>query len=61
MRTELLTCKDLQDILQIGRDTAYALLHSQTFPTIRINNRLYVTRSALEDWLRLYTGKTYLT
>ncbi len=61
MKTELLTCKDLQSILHIGRDTAYALMHSQTFPTMRINRRLYVSRSALDGWLSLYAGKTYLT
>ena len=56
----LLTYKDLQDILHVGKNRAYELLHSECFPTIRINNRLYVNSRHLSEWLDTYAGKSFL-
>lgn len=55
----LLTVKDLQSQLGIGRDTAYALMHSRAFPSIQIGRRYYVTREALEQWLSQNTYKSF--
>ena len=55
----MLTTKDLQQILKIGRDRAYALMRSRAFPSIKIGARYYVTKEALEEWLRQYAYKTF--
>lgn len=55
----LLTVKDLQELLKIGRDTAYALMHSAGFPSIRIGGRYYVNKEELTKWLARYAYKTF--
>ena len=56
----MLTVKDLQIQLKIGRDRAYALMHSKGFPAIKIGSRYYVTQTALDAWLERYEYKTYV-
>lgn len=55
----VLNVKELQDALGIGRDTAYDLMRSKAFPSIRIGGRYVVEKEALQSWLKLYRGKTY--
>lgn len=55
----LLTTRDLQKFLKIGRDRAYALMRSQSFPSIKIGARYYVTKEALEEWLRKYAYREF--
>lgn len=56
----LLTPKDLQVIFSIGKNRAYELMNSSGFPTLKINNRMYVSKSALDKWIDTYTGRQYL-
>lgn len=56
----MLTAKDLQVQLKIGRDRAYALMHSKGFPSIKIGSRYYVTQAALDAWLERYAYKSYI-
>ncbi len=51
METNVLTTKDLAVKLRIGRDKAYSLIKSPSFPSIKIGNRYIVTEQALADWL----------
>lgn len=55
----MLAVKDIQRILCVGRDTAYALMHSSSFPSIKIGKRYYVSEEALAEWLKRYEGKVY--
>ena len=57
---KLLTPKDIQRIFSIGKNRAYELMRSSGFPTIRIGNRLYVTKDSLDEWLSTYEGRTFL-
>ena len=57
---KLLTPKDIQVIFSVGRNQAYSLMHSAGFPTITINNRLYVEQEKLKKWLDTYTGRQYI-
>lgn len=57
---KLLTPKDIQCIFSIGKNQAYALMHSSGFPSITINNRIYVTQENLKKWLDTYTGRKYI-
>lgn len=56
----LLTPRDIQRIFSFGKNRAYELMNSSGFPTIRIGSRMYVTRAALEKWLDMYKGCSYL-
>ena len=56
----LLTPKDLQYIFGIGKNRAYELMNSSGFPTLKINNRMYVSKTALNKWIDIYTGRQYL-
>lgn len=56
---ELLTYKDLQAKLHIGKNRAYELLKSACFPSIKINSRYYVTSKNLSKWLQDYTYRQY--
>ena len=48
---KVLTAKDLSEKLRIGRDKAYLLIKSPSFPAIKIGNRYIVTEQALGEWL----------
>ena len=49
---ELLTVKDLQKTLKIGRDMAYGLMHSKAFPAIKLGGRYFVEEEALKEWVQ---------
>lgn len=51
---------DIQRIFKIGRSKAYRLLSSSGFPAIKLNKKLLVERSRLEDWIAKNSGKTYI-
>ena len=53
------TVKDLESILQIGKNTAYALMKADGFPSYQINNRYFVTSDRLEMWLKSIKGKEF--
>ena len=50
---------DIQRIFGIGRSKAYKLLSSSGFPTIRLNKKMLVEKSKLEDWIAKNSGKVY--
>lgn len=52
----LLTVKDLQNNLHIGRDRAYGIMKAKGFPAIKIGAKYYVTPEALERWLQKNEG-----
>jgi len=47
----ILTVADVQDVLRIGRNTAYQLCRSGKLRTIRVGNQLRCTKSALLEYL----------
>lgn len=55
----LLTVKELQTRLRIGRDKSYALMHSKSFPAIKIGGQYFVEEVALSAWLSSYRYKEY--
>ena len=52
------TTKELQTILKCGSRTIYNLMHSKTFPSIKIGRKYFVEKNALENWLNKSKGKT---
>ena len=53
----MLTVKEIQNELKIGRDRAYSLVRSKGFPAIKIGARFYVTEEALKKWLEKNEGR----
>lgn len=46
-----LGAEDIAAVLNISRGSAYALLHSRDFPTIRIGKRMISPRDRFIDWM----------
>lgn len=57
---QMLTAKDIQRIFHMGKNTAYSLMNSKGFPTLRINERLYVDPDALRTWIKENVGQQYI-
>ena len=49
---EMLSAKDLMEILPVSRSGVYALLRDPAFPTIRLGRRVIVPRDAFCAWLQ---------
>lgn len=56
---EVYTVKEIQSILKVGRNVAYALMSSKGFPSYKINERYYVTDESLNKWLHSLEGKEF--
>ena len=56
----MLTVKDLQELLKIGRDKAYSLMHSKSFPSMRLGRKYYFQEQALQEWLVKNRYKTVI-
>lgn len=56
---QVYTAKDLQSILKIGKNAAYALMRSAGFPSYKINERYFVTEVSLDKWLSSIEGKEF--
>lgn len=48
---QLLTVKETQQRLKVGRNVMYKLLNNEGFPSIRINNKFYVNEQELDQWI----------
>ncbi|KAF6625173.1 helix-turn-helix domain-containing protein [Paenibacillus sp. EKM208P] len=56
----LLNVKHIQEIMQIGKAAAYALLNSGEFPTLKIVNQLRVAKPYFAKYLiKLIESSTY--
>ncbi|QOR65776.1 helix-turn-helix domain-containing protein [Cytobacillus suaedae] len=44
--------KEIMDALEVGRDKAYGILHSEEFHVIRVGSRLMVHKDVFESWLK---------
>jgi len=48
---DILTVADIQKILGIGREQAYILANSSSFPTKRIGKRIIIYKPTFIEWL----------
>ena len=55
----LYTVGDIQRIMSLGRTRAYELMRSDGFPSIKLNNRIYITKTNFEKWLDKNTNKVF--
>lgn len=56
----LMNTKEVQIKLGLGRDTTYSLMRSKFFPSLKIGGRYYVSKEALERWLKQQEGKNVI-
>ncbi len=56
---QILKTKDLQEILGVGRDTAYALMRSPSFPSTKLGRIYIVTDKNLKQWLETYKNREF--
>ena len=48
---KILTSKEIQQKLKIGRNTLYKLLNSDDFPSYRIGKKIYASEEEIDKWL----------
>lgn len=57
----LYTPKDIQRIFMCGKNQAYQMIHSNGFPKIQINRKIYIPKDKLEKWINGNIGKIITT
>ena len=53
---DVVSAKELQTMLHIGRNTAYSLLKSGAVSSIRIGRKYIIPKASVEEFLRLRTA-----
>lgn len=53
--SNLMTAKELQEYLHIGKNKAYFLMNHNEVPTITIGNRTYVVVDKLQKYIENHT------
>ena len=56
--SEILRVPDLMNYLCIGKDKAYSLMRSRSFPSTQIGKTYFVTKENFEKWLNENAGKS---
>ena len=51
--------KDIQQIFKCSKNTAYKLMHSDGFPSIKIGHKYLVNELSLERWIKQNEGKEF--
>lgn len=46
-----LNAQQVADVLGVAKNTAYTLMHSESFPTIHIGRRMVVPKTQLLRWM----------
>lgn len=52
MPQDTLTVKEMQQILKIGANSAYTLIHSKAFPVIKIGQSYRIPAEPFYAWLK---------
>lgn len=52
--------KDVQSLLGCSLTKVYTIIGQDDFPKMKIGRNYYIPESALERWIRNYTGKEYV-
>ena len=53
----LYTCEEIQEILKISRTTAYRLIRTQVFHTVRIGGQYRISKKSFDNWLEKEGGQ----
>lgn len=52
--SQLMTAKELQVYLKIGKNTAYRMIKNNEVPTVKIGNRTYVVVDKLQRYIETH-------
>ena len=52
LRSELLTVRELQQLLKLGRNTVYELLRSGEIPCVRLGKQIRIRRVDVDAYLQ---------
>ncbi|MGN1156712.1 MAG: helix-turn-helix transcriptional regulator [Agathobacter sp.] len=55
---KLMSMKEVQEYLGLGRDKTYALFRLRDFPAIKFNKSAVIYRNDLDSWLKEHRGMT---
>ena len=55
---KLMSMKEVQAYLGIGRDKTYALFRLRDFPAVKFNKSAVIFKSDLDSWIRDHRGMT---
>lgn len=53
---EVMTIKDVEQFLQIGRSKSYELIKMEGFPVYRVGTEYRILKSELVEWMRTQNG-----
>ena len=53
------TPSELAEVLKIGKTNTYRLMRTSGFPSYKINNKIFVTETALIEWLNKMRGREF--
>ena len=51
-----LNAATVADVLGVAPSSAYELMHEQSFPTLKIGNRMVVPKEQFISWVKANTG-----
>ena len=55
-KIRMYSMKELQNIMGIGKNTAYKLVKLKGFPSIKIGNKILIPHNKLYDWIEKNNG-----
>ena len=59
MEKKFYNMKELAEIIPIGTNNLYNLVHSKDFPSISINRRILIPIEDFEQWIKSSAGKSF--
>jgi len=59
MSKQFYTMKELGEIIPIGTNNLYNLVHSADFPSITINRRIIIPIDEFNEWIKSSAGKKF--
>lgn len=58
-KIELMTAKDIMQILSCGKNKVYAIINQKDFPKIKIGGRYYIPKTEFTNWINNNLYKKY--
>ena len=59
-KIRMYSMKELQNIMGIGKNTAYKLVKLKGFPSIKIGNKILIPHNKLYDWIKKNNGSNII-
>ena len=57
MENKYYTVSELAQVLHIGKNKAYDLVHTDGFPSIKLGSRIIVPADSLKEWVKKQCGE----